>query len=322
MTLGTRCRRAAILVGLALALVLAPGAGADAYFDSHVHLNDPGAQLALMARLGVTRAVVFWGHATDNPEVLEAARRNPIQLVPFLSVSPERERSYGAWWKASDPRLLRYVEAELARGVYRGIGELSIVHFPSRGFPETEYSPLHPLMRGIMELAARHRLPVMVHCETTYARELDQLLAAHPGVPVIWAHGGYASLYWTARILKAHPRLTIELSMRTVHGHPRSPDYWINESPGKVWPEWLALIEANPGRFIVGSDATQRDPATDEARVRSTFELLRQLTPGTRARVGYQNLDELLRPPPATPVPLVPGGAPGPVPPAGTTLGQ
>lgn len=281
------------MLGLALSAKAAP---TEALFDSHVHLNDPAAQLELMARLGVRRAIVFWGHASDNDSILAAARRNPNRFVPFLSVSPERRATYGTWWRDSDPRLLAYVESELQRGGYRGIGELSIVHFPSRGFPETEVSPLHPLMDGLLGLAERFGLPVMLHCETTYARELSQLLALHPAVHVIWAHGGYASLYWTHRMLKTHPNLTIELSMRMVHDHPRSPDFWILESPGKVWPQWLELIEQNPSRFIVGSDATQRNPRVDAARVESVQDLLRQLSPSVRSRVAHQNLDDLIRP--------------------------
>lgn len=261
--------------------------------DGHVHLNSLPPVLEQMRRHHVERSVVFWGHATDNAQVLEAARAHP-ELVPFLSVSPEREEPYGRWWRTGDRALLAYVERELGRGVWRGIGELSIVHFPSRGFPETEISPLHPLMDGLMRLAARYRVPVLVHCEMTYARELDLLLTRHPATQVIWAHGGYAPLYWVERMLDAHENLSVDLSMRTVEDHPRSPDYWICRSPGQLWPQWLELIEASSGRFLVGSDAAQRDARADEARISACKQLLGQLSPEARAAVGTENLERLV----------------------------
>lgn len=281
--------RAGLVMLTCVQLVAARG-----FDDAHVHLNRLEPLLSGMASAGIGRAVVFWGHRTDNQDVLDAAARHPCSLIPFLSVSPERTDPYGTWWRDNDPRLLAYLTRELSRGVYRGIGELSIVHFPSRGFPETAYSPLHPLMTGIMGLARRFRLPVMLHCEMTHARELDQLLARHPDVTVIWAHGGYAPLYWTERMLAAHARLVIELSMRMLHGHPRSPDYWILEGERRVWPQWLDLIEKHPDRFIVGSDATQRDAEVDAERVASVEVLLAQLSPATRAKVATQNLATLV----------------------------
>lgn len=266
------------------------------FADAHVHLNDLDAVLAMMRAHGIERAVVFWGHRSDNAEVRLAAAVRPGLLVPFLSVSPEREEPYGRWWRTGDRQLLAYVERELAGGASRGLGELSIVHFPSQGFPETEHSPLHPLMVGLMETAEKRDLPVMLHCEMTYARALDQLMARFPGVRVVWAHGGYAPLYWTERMLERHARLTVDLSMRAVEDHPRSPDYWILKDAQHVWPRWLELIEANPDRFVVGTDAAQRSSAADAARAASIARLLDQLTPATRERVARLNLEALLAP--------------------------
>lgn len=272
------------LLALAGLLAMTASASGRGYFDGHVHVNEPGSMLALMERHQIPRAVVFWGGNTDNREIVEAARRHPDKLVPFLSVSPERLQPYGQWWRDGDAALLAYAERELRTGAYRGHGELSIVHFPSRGFPEAEYSPAHPLMTGLMGLALKYRLPVMIHCEMTYAREFAALLARYPAVPVIWAHGGYAPLYWVERMLARHPNLTIDLSMRLVADHPRSPDYWILKSPGQLWPRWLELIKANPTRFVSGSDSSQRDPEVDAARIASMEILLPRLTPAARQR--------------------------------------
>ena len=82
-------------------------------------------------------------------------------------------------------------------------------------------------MSGILALARRYRVPVLLHIEWTRMRELSALLEQFPDVAVIWAHGGYTPLFIARRMLERHPNLTYELSARTWAEHPRSPDYTI-----------------------------------------------------------------------------------------------
>ena len=103
------------------------------FADAHVHLNDLAMQLALMDRWGATHAVVFWGGRSSNESVSEAAKRHPDRLIPFASISPERS-IYRPGWSADDPALLAQLDALLATGLYRGIGEISASHFPASGF--------------------------------------------------------------------------------------------------------------------------------------------------------------------------------------------
>jgi predicted TIM-barrel fold metal-dependent hydrolase len=265
------------------------------FIDSHVHLNDETMQLDLMRRFGATRAVIFWGRASDNETIAEAARRHPDLFIPFASISPERS-AFRSAWNTDDPSLLGRLDVLLATGLYKGIGEISAVHFPSPGLNETDYDPLGPTMRGILELARKYRVPVLVHIELTRMRELSALLAAFPEVPVIWAHGGYTPLFLARRMLERHPNLTYELSARTWPRHPRAPDYTILQDGRSVWPEWLQLIEAMPDRFIVGTDASHRSQASETMKFESVQNLLRQLSPATRERVARGNLIDLIEP--------------------------
>jgi len=261
-------------------------------FDSHVHLNDVAMQLALMDQYGVERAVVFWGRRSDNESILEAAAKHPGRFVPFASISPER-RAYRAQWARDDPALVGELEALLASGKFRGIGEISVVHAESAGFAATDFSPDSTVMRGIMALAARHRIPVMVHCETTRMAELERLLAAHRDVAVIWAHGGYTGAAEARRMLAAHPNLFYELSARTWPRHPRSADYPIVRE-GAVLPEWLALIESMPRRFLVGTDASHHVLANERMKIESVRDFLGQLSPAARREVAGEVLRRLL----------------------------
>ncbi|RVT96688.1 hypothetical protein EOD42_09745 [Rhodovarius crocodyli] len=263
------------------------------FIDAHVHLNDEAMQLELMQRHGATRAVVFWGRNGDNDTILAAATRHPDRFIPFACVSPLR-RADRRQWDADDPAVASGLDALLATGRFKGIGEVSAVHFPSPGLPETDYDPMGPTMRGIMEVARRHRVPVMVHIEVTRLREMQALIEAYRDVPVIWAHGGYTPLFLAARLLGQHPNLTYELSARTWPRHPRSPDYTILRDGIAVWPEWLRLIEEQPGRFIIGTDASHRTLASDTMKYDSVQNVLRQLTPAVRERVARTNMEALL----------------------------
>lgn len=264
------------------------------FIDAHVHLNDEAMQLQLMQRHGAERAIIFWGRHSSNESIAEAAQRHPQRFIAFATLSPER-LAYRRHWQAADPApLLAELNALLASGRYAGIGEVSSVHFPSPGFPEADFDPQAPMTRGILALARQHRLPVMLHIEWTRLREFEQLLRDHRDVTVIWAHGGYTPLFVAERLLAAHPNLVYELSARTWARHPRSPEYTLLQDGHTVWPQWLALIEREPTRFIVGTDASHRTLENETMKAESVQALLRQLSPTTREAVARGNLLRLL----------------------------
>jgi predicted TIM-barrel fold metal-dependent hydrolase len=259
------------------------------FIDAHVHLNDEPMQLELMQRHGAERAVIFWGRNSDNASIADAARRHPERFIPFVSISPERA-AYGRAWNADDSALLGQLDQLLATGQFKGIGEISSTHFPSPGLPEADFTPTGSTLTGIMALARKHRVPVMVHIEITRLNEFAKLLEQFRDVPVIWAHGGYTPLFIARRMLEQHPNLYYELSARTWAEHPRSPDYTILRNGKEVWPQWLALIEAKPERFLVGTDASHRTLESENMKAESVQAFLRQLKPGTRERVARTNL--------------------------------
>jgi predicted TIM-barrel fold metal-dependent hydrolase len=288
----------ALLAACSTAPPSLPEADASApvpFIDVHAHLNDEAMQLALMRRHGAERAVVFWGRDSDNESIADAARRHPERFIAFASISPERA-AYRQLWNRDDPALLKTLDELLASGRFRGIGEIAAVHFPSPGLPEADYDPSGPTLAGILGLARKHRVPVLLHVEWTRIRELSALLERFPDVAVIWAHGGYTPLFVARRMLERHPNLTYELSARTWAVHPRSPDYTILRDGQAVWPQWLALIEAMPERFVVGTDASQRRADMEEMKFASVQAFLRQLSPSTQERVARANVLKLLGP--------------------------
>ena len=263
------------------------------FIDTHAHLNDAQMQLELMERFGAQRAIVFWGGRSTNESVAEAARLTPDRFIAFASISPER-RAYRAAWSGDVSALLEQLDSLLASGDYRGIGEINAVHYESAGFAETDFSPNGEMMAGIMMLARKYRVPVLVHVESTRMEQLSQLLDRFVDVPLIWAHGGYTPLILARRMLIKHPNLYYELSARTWPRHPRSPDFTILRDGQLVWPEWLALIEELPERFVVGTDASHRSKNSDEIKFASVQTFLRQLSPSAREKVAQANILRLL----------------------------
>jgi hypothetical protein len=96
------------------------------------------------------------------------------------------------------------------------------------------------------------------------------------------------------RLLDRHPNLHYELSARTWPRHPRSPDYTVLRDGQNVWPEWLALIEAQPHRFLIGTDASHRSADAEAMKFASVQNFLGQLAPEARELVARGNLLRLV----------------------------
>jgi hypothetical protein len=265
----------------------------EGYSDAHVHLNDPAAWVRIMDERGIARSVALSGRNVNNADLLEAGRRWPGRILPFVSVSPEH-REFRPAWEADDESLAPVVDALLSQGGYYGIGEISVSHYPASGFPEADYDPNGRSMRSLFEVARKHRVPILIHAEVTRLREFEQVVRDHRDVTVIWAHGGYTPLFLANRLMHAHPNLIYELSARTWARHPRSPDYTIFRNDTDVWPEWLEFIESMPTRFLVGTDAAGRSEASDVANARRVQLFLDQLSADTRRRVATANLERIL----------------------------
>jgi len=279
-----------------LLLLLAVPCGAQQpprYSDAHVHLNEPEAWVRLMDDIGILRSISLAGRTADNAALLEAGRRWPERILPFVSVSPEH-REFRHAWEADDEGLAPVVDSLLAKGGFYGIGEISVSHFPATGFPEADFNPNGRTMRSLLGLARKHRVPILIHAEVTRLREFEAVLRDYRDVTVIWAHGGYTPLFLARRMLEHHPNLIYELSARTWERHPRSPDYTVFRNEATVWPEWLELIERMPTRFLIGTDAAGRSNSGDRQNARRIQLFLNQLSPATRLQIAEQNLDRIL----------------------------
>lgn len=217
-------------------------------FDAHLHYNEEARQahplpdvLGRMQRAGV-RAIVANSRPNDGTISLANSaqtRAAGITVVPFIRLYRNRE-DYSTWF--GDESIYQMVQTELSRGTtagpFRGIGEFHLYDSNNaRG----------AVAQKLMALAERERLVVLAHVDDV---AIDLLMAATPSrgkaVRVIWAHTGIGGVPVprVAQLLAQYPMLMGELSYR--------PGLSCDE--GKLCPEWRALLQQYPQRFLIGSD--------------------------------------------------------------------
>ncbi len=272
----TRRLSRAVLLAVALAVgafVITEAPASDLpIFDTHLHYSrnswdqfPPEAVLSLLDRGGVQRAFVSSTPDDGTIRLFEAA---PDRIVPVLR--PYRESGDRGGWHR-DPTVAAYLEGRLQRGVYRGIGEFHLAGAEARS----------PVVREVAELARREKLFLHCHCDD---EAVEILLGLAPDVAVLWAHAGMSSgPDVVGRLVDAHPRLSVELALRS------------DVAPGgRLDPAWRALFLRHPDRFMVGTDTWVPSrwpelPAVQDA----TRAWLRQLPPDVARRLASTNAERL-----------------------------
>jgi hypothetical protein len=230
-------------------------------FDGHMHYNEeakqvisPAQVIDLWKRVGIQYVLATSRPNDGSLELIELAKKTApnITIYPFLRpyiVQPDRYD----WFKSA--KIQAYVESELKRGIYKGIGEFHIFGADADA----------PYMKKIALLARERGLWLHAHCDEDALR---RILAHAPGVKVLWAHTGMTTALDTVDALfMQHPQIIGELSYRS--------DLTENDA---LNPAWKTLLAKYPTRFVVGTDAwiNQRWGTTPEtiAFYRKVFEQL------------------------------------------------
>ena len=235
-----RIQLAAALI--ALAALAAPVRAADEpieIFDAHLHYNfeptptfQPDEVLALLKKHRVT-GILATSRPNTGTHVLMGAkadgRAGELQVVPFIR--PYRTRPDIQTW-FNDPVIFDLVQDEFKRGYYRGVGEFHL-HGKSA---DTE------LVKQTVDFAVAHDLYLHAHSD---AEAIEILMRHNPRAQIIWAHTGFSlSADRVGAMLAKYPKLWGELSYRS----------GIVDGAGRLTPEWRALFEKYPDRFLLGSD--------------------------------------------------------------------
>ena len=258
---------------LIAAVVAPPAAQAQALspiFDAHVHYNldigrpVPVEQVFELWRQAGIRGVLLTSRPNDGTRELLAAAPPEFQAVafarPYVVAADVR-----TWFR--DPAILAMIQKELARGIYKGLGEFHIYGHDadSEGFAR------------FVALASQHKLWLHAHCDDYV---IERIFALDADARVIWAHTGMSTP--PARVdelLGRYSRLYGELSFRggIVEGDALSP-------------AWRALFMKYPERFLLGSDTWVPERWPEVPAIMQSYRAwLSQLPPDVAAQIAWRN---------------------------------
>jgi predicted TIM-barrel fold metal-dependent hydrolase len=281
----------ALLVALLLAALAtaAPARAADyagPLVDAHSHVPPGGvydAYAEAMRRHNVIRVVLLGVGGVQKDDaawIAAAARKFPDRVVLGQPVPDPLS-----------PKAAARLDAELARGGARAVGEVHVRQVSRK----IERSPADPAFVKLLQVAARHQAPVVIHDEldAAAAEALGAGLAAVPAATIVLAHGGGATPAVLEPLLARHPNLVVDLSGMHFQRKPA-----LATERGPLDPAWKALIEKHPDRFLAGLDVWAPrlfEPAMLDRLVRWTRRILGELTPATAERVAHRNAVRLYR---------------------------
>jgi predicted TIM-barrel fold metal-dependent hydrolase len=241
------------------------------------------AYVEAMKRHDVRRVVLLGvgGAQKDDPAWIAAAvRKYPDRILPAVPVPDPTASDAGS-------RL----EAAIGRGKAHAIGEVHLRQLSRK----IDRDPTTPAFAQVLEVAAKHGLPVVVHDELNdkAADALAKALAAHPRAVIVLAHAGEATPARLEPLLARHPNLVVDLSGMHFQRTPA-----LATETGPLDPSWKALIEKTPDRFVMGIDvwaARLFEPAMLDRLMKWTRRVLGELSPAVAERVAYRNADKLYR---------------------------
>ena len=244
-------------------------------FDAHLHYNwepkpfyQPDEVLALFKKHRVT-GILATSRPNTGTHVLMDAKTDGLQVVPFIR--PYRVRAdIGSWF--NDPVIFDLVQDEFKRGYYRGIGEFHL----SGTAADTV------MVKKTVDFAVAHDLYLHAHADD---EAVEILMRHNPRARIIWAHTGFGlATGRVAAMLDKYPNLWGELSYRG----------GIVDGAGKLTPEWRALFERYPDRFLLGSDTWIAERWAAYGDIMAGYRAwLGQLPPAVAKQIAHGNAQAL-----------------------------
>ncbi|QOZ26137.1 amidohydrolase family protein [Bradyrhizobium sp. CCBAU 51753] len=264
-----------VVAGIAALAALASWSAAAAepieIFDAHLHYNwepkpfyQPDEVLALFRKHHVT-GILATSRPNTGTHVLVERKADGLQVVPFIR--PYRVRPDIQTW-FSDPTIFDLIQDEFKRGYYRGIGEF---HLHGKA-AESEW------VKKMVDFAVANDLYLHAHSD---AEAVEILMRHNPRARIIWAHTGFGlATDRVAEMLAKCPKLWGELSYRG----------GIVDGAGKLTPEWRALFERFPDRFMLGSDTWISERWASYGEIMAGYRgWLDQLAPDVAAKIAHGN---------------------------------
>jgi hypothetical protein len=297
-------RRAHSVAGLAAAMATAFAASAQQapaprnvrYIDVHSHLFPAGLpgddEIAAFRKAGMAGVLLMW---PDPAPVKALAQKNPGYVVPWISlaalegtiVTPE-----------TAPQFIHERDVD----GFCGFGEMATRLPPPNPQGSDSNRVSDPNRMKIYDAADAKGTPMNFHISLVDPETLatvEKITTTHPHSPVIIAHGGQGiSTETIARLLTDHPNMYFDLSgplSAEQPGGPPRPQAAL-QADGSFKPEWRALLERFPDRFMFATDtqSAQSIQALPQklAQARKAFA---PLPVAVEEAVAHGNIEKVLK---------------------------
>jgi predicted TIM-barrel fold metal-dependent hydrolase len=278
--------RAIVLLALLVGASPAAGEYAGPIVDAHSHVPNATAidsYVAAMKRHNVVKVVLLGvgGVQKDDAAWIAAAAGKYPDLVVAGQPVPD----------PTSPQAASRLEGDLARSRARAVGEVHVRQVSRK----IDRSPADPAFVKLLEIAARQKIPVVIHQELDAGATaaLEAALKAVPSATIVLAHGGSVTPAVVDGLLARHANLVIDLSGMHFQRTPA-----LATEKGPLDPAWKALIEKRSDRFLIGIDvwaARLFEPKMLDRLMTWTRRILGDLSPETAARVAHRNAAALFR---------------------------
>jgi predicted TIM-barrel fold metal-dependent hydrolase len=247
------------------------------------------ALISQMDQAGIVKMVVF-----ARLDYIDSVKQYPERLIPFHALGSVH---------ADNPQAVELTRRALDAG-FVGIGELILRHSEA---PLSNVVADNSVVKQIVDLAAQRGVVINAHQEIgtkTHGPEripeFERILDYNRNVKWIWAHSGYAQPPAITKLMEAHPNLYADLSIRTPSRKGGRGGGMIADETGTIFPEWRALFERFPDRFMIGTDKMSYFPSdfllTEMAFFRRTLDKLPLDLAEELAYANFQRVSKLGQP--------------------------
>lgn len=219
----------------------------------------------------------------------------------------------GPLWHGNDTTFIIKLDNDVRSGNYYAMGEFEARHYPSNTNNRDVHKSLEsPDFQTLFQASGDTGIPFMIHHEAEDAMlpELERMLAKYPKAKVIWCHFGRNRnpLTWTKfttpdtarEYLKTYPNLYFDLIQSPPGslyqtGYPDGIMYDTSRNPAVLKPEWKAVIEDFPDRFILGTDMNGgRFNSYDQVITIFRKIILPSFSKETSEKIAYKNAWKLM----------------------------
>lgn len=262
----------------------------------------------ILESAGVTRVILSARGELNNKSIILAARQYPDLIFPAIRTKT------GIYLRQDKGRWRKYINKTTRSGKFAGFQELLLYHAPKiskkgkKLAPEVFVRIDDPLIATVIEAAGDNDWPVPLHYEfravnderrEAFLAQMKVVLDNHLKQAFTLMHMGQLGPREVRALLDQHANLYFHLSM-TANVYRRSQYPWTamfveKGKSGTLQPQWKAIIEEYPDRFLLTFDGVfpwiwRRDVPEDVAEWRAA---LGTLPPRAADLIAHGNAERL-----------------------------